>query len=289
MKKQNIIKSVVFLNLSLLAGCAEVSLDSLKEKPAQGSPYSQALAEQYQGFADRECYTFNDPFSTSLYSKKGLKAASGNGEAVAPEKPEEWLITGALLSEMQADRARLLKVQQAGGFERAPVETAAAQRYYDEWIEQSAEGWQPNDIAHAHQMFLENLQLAETRTFQKTIAVKAIPQPDHTGSVYFKLNSSKLGPTAIQTLDGLKKFITPDAYVTVKGFTDKCGKAYHNKILSEKRAKTVNQYLLGHQNVAKDLVEGEGVAPDSPYIEPRNRRVDIKIYTPEKGLKITNR
>ena len=267
----------------LLAGCANMSLEELKEKPHGGSEYSQALADQYQNFANREYNSFNDLYSTSLFSKKGKAAAHGHGETLGIEDPEVWLIQEPMLTQMRQDRNRLLTVLTCGQ-QRAPKETAAAVRYYEEWLEQVAEGWQKDDIAKAHELFLLNLQIVETRCAAKQtvtkVSTKFVPSSKDVTHVYFKLDKFNLDANAINTLANFKKNLDPNTYITIKGYTDASGTTKHNEVLSQRRANAVSKYLLHEREVSHKDVIGKGVVPNSPKYEKNNRRVDVIIVHP---------
>ena len=290
MKNSKIITTLACMNVALLSGCAQFSLSTLKNAPREGSVYSQELAKQYEMFADNEQKVFFDQVSTSIFSKKGQLAASGQGESIAPECPCEWLIKPPLKEEMIAQRQDLTSVVQACS-QKAPVETAAAVVNFDKWVEQSAEGFQPQDIEEAHTMFTANLAAAKQRCMATPIAITettmttAEVKPLTHVSVYFKLNSSVLDSKSKKTLDDFKANIHPLDKVVTKGFTDACGTEKRNSVLSVERANAVKKYLVDvkhaeHEDVAEAIAKGKGIAPNSPKFEPHNRRVDVKVLNP---------
>lgn len=71
---------------------------------------------------------------------------------------------------------------------------------------------------------------------------------DKLASVYFEFNSSKLTPKGKATLNQLLKTIRNKKIqaVTIAGYADAVGSDSYNLRLSEKRAKTVQQYLKSH-------------------------------------------
>lgn len=118
-------------------------------------------------------------------------------------------------------------------------------------------------------------------------------------SVLFKVNSSILNPAARQTIDeaaawakGEKaKGNTNGWLVEVVGFADTTGNTAKNRSLSERRAKTVIQYLVGvHSLDLRRLVQPFGFGESRPAADnktaegrAKNRRVEIRILQ-NKGI-----
>jgi outer membrane protein OmpA-like peptidoglycan-associated protein len=84
----------------------------------------------------------------------------------------------------------------------------------------------------------------------------------------------------------LKKY--PDQKVIVRGHTDSTGSESANRMVSEKRANKVREYLVAYQNLNPSLVSSEGVGPSQPVASNAteagralNRRVEIAVLTGE--------
>ncbi len=103
--------------------------------------------------------------------------------------------------------------------------------------------------------------------------------------VEFETNSAKIKPVSYPVLDNAIKTLKDwgDSNVEVAGHTDKrdISKADYNQKLSEKRAKSVNDYLIKHGIDAKRLT-AKGYGFDNPVAEndPKdgnkaNRRVEL--------------
>lgn len=123
-------------------------------------------------------------------------------------------------------------------------------------------------------------------------AVRTIP-------VLFKVNSSVIDAAARQTIDeaaawakGEKaKGNTNGWLVEVVGFADTSGNTSKNRALSERRAKTVIQYLVGVHNLdLRRLVQPFGYGDSKPVADnktaegrKKNRRVEIRILQ-NKGI-----
>ena len=108
--------------------------------------------------------------------------------------------------------------------------------------------------------------------------------------ILFATNSSTLSDAC---KSALRNFATslkanPDTDIRIVGFTDSTGKVDYNQTLSEKRAKSVYDYLM-YAGVSTDrmVYEGKGVhdpvaSNDTPEGRSLNRRVEIVILANEK-------
>ncbi|SEG24277.1 OmpA family protein [Parabacteroides chinchillae] len=110
--------------------------------------------------------------------------------------------------------------------------------------------------------------------------------------ILFATNSSTLSDAS---KSALRNFATslkanPDTNIKIVGYTDNTGKVDYNQLLSEKRAKSVYDYLM-LQGVSSDrmIYEGKGVhdpvaSNDTPEGRALNRRVEIVIMANEKMI-----
>jgi len=120
--------------------------------------------------------------------------------------------------------------------------------------------------------------------------------------VLFKVNSSIINPTARQTIDEAAAWAKAEKakgnangwLVEVVGFADTSGNTARNRALSERRAKTVIQYLVGVHNLdLRRLVQPFGFGDSKPVADnktaagrAKNRRVEIRILQ-NKGIAMT--
>jgi outer membrane protein OmpA-like peptidoglycan-associated protein len=118
-------------------------------------------------------------------------------------------------------------------------------------------------------------------------------------SVLFKVNSSILDPKARQTIDEAAAWAKAEKakgntngwLVEVVGFADTRGNTAKNRALSERRSKSVIQYLVGvHGLDLRRLVQPFGYGESRPVADnktaegrAKNRRVEIKILQ-NKGI-----
>ncbi len=102
--------------------------------------------------------------------------------------------------------------------------------------------------------------------------------------VTFELNSAQLTQNARLTLQQIAVALNDPRLlrtkVVVKGYTDASGPAAYNLILSEKRARSVADFLL-ENGLLKERVNIIGVGENKPRVadryDPANRRVEIHI------------
>ena len=105
------------------------------------------------------------------------------------------------------------------------------------------------------------------------------------GEILFDTDSYNLKSESKETIDNIINAIKknyPDREIIVQGHTDNTGKEDYNKTLSERRAKTVADYILPNLNHDKLSYSGFGdkepIAPnDTAEGRRKNRRVDIII------------
>lgn len=113
---------------------------------------------------------------------------------------------------------------------------------------------------------------------------------DENSGVYFDTNKSNINTKSQQTLDKLAKVFLefPDTKILVVGHTDNTGNADYNLTLSEKRAKSVTNYLISDGIASprfQTLWYGEAQPKyDNSTAEGRakNRRVNVAIVPNEK-------
>jgi outer membrane protein OmpA-like peptidoglycan-associated protein len=107
-----------------------------------------------------------------------------------------------------------------------------------------------------------------------------------TQSILFTNNSSTLSDQARGTLDRIASSVTgqPSGYmIEVQGYTDSRGSDMYNLGLSQRRAETVQRYLMT-KNVPLYRISIVGLGKDNPVADNKtrqgrdqNRRVDIRV------------
>jgi outer membrane protein OmpA-like peptidoglycan-associated protein len=108
------------------------------------------------------------------------------------------------------------------------------------------------------------------------------------GEVLFKTGKWELKPAAMAKLDQVAEALKgKEQRIVVAGHTDTVGTHDHNMSLSQMRAQTVRDYLVG-KGIPPDLVSAQGKGPDEPVADnasvegrAQNRRVEI-IVQPDR-------
>ena len=111
--------------------------------------------------------------------------------------------------------------------------------------------------------------------------------------ILFATNSSTLSDASRSALRKLAVSLNenPDTDIKIVGYTDNTGKVDYNQTLSEKRAKSVYDYMMVDQGVSGRRMEYEGkgvhdpvASNNTPEGRALNRRVEILILANEKMI-----
>ena len=104
-------------------------------------------------------------------------------------------------------------------------------------------------------------------------------------SIYFNLSSDELLSTSFKSLDEVADILKEDMNLKldISGHTDNSGDAVNNKVLSEKRAKSVYNYLVS-KGIDAGRLSSAGFGQDKPVADNKteegrtlNRRVELKL------------
>jgi OOP family OmpA-OmpF porin len=267
---------------SLLAGCggfqAQRVYDEASGASPQGDAYHQALYSGYMEHATYEQEQMMDYPDAIYHSRKAIMAARGETPTVT--EPSERKLPADRIDEVTQARARLTSALGAGGVQRDPEAAAKAQSFYDCWLEQLEENFQPADIAYCRDGFYKNLELIEVRA-----APSEVPEViSMSADVLFDFDKYNIRPEFRPELDRVAELLVKDtvANVLVWGHTDTAGPKDYNQRLSERRAEAVAAYLES-RGVERNrmTVRGFGetqLAVPTPDNTPnqQNRRVEIR-------------
>jgi outer membrane protein OmpA-like peptidoglycan-associated protein len=109
-------------------------------------------------------------------------------------------------------------------------------------------------------------------------------------NVFYEIDSWKLKKESVQELNNLADLLndSKDIVVEIGGYTDSTGTAEYNLVLSEKRALSVVNYLIG-KGISSERLKYKGYGNTSPIgdnvtIEGRklNRRTEVKVIASKK-------
>ncbi len=296
MKTAHILKLSAPLLLIGLAACANGTndfpgstgyLDELKATTPSGSAFTQALAKEYQAFAqeERDEYDWN---GQQRYAHKGWDAAHGSVDE--PEKVEDWHVDdGNAASELSSARAKLMAVLATDAPTRAPQLSATAQVKYECWLHEQWEGWQTDEINACKKDFMTAMDQLQTipKPAAAAPAPAPAPAPVAAGSytVFFDFDKSNLSPEALKIIAAAAQAIKSGHVVKLKvtGYTDTVGTVPYNLKLSLRRANSVDKQLV-KDGVPADAVSVEGkgktdlLVPTGDGVrEPKNRRAVIEF------------
>lgn len=274
-------------------------VDALNEARPVGSPFTQALTDEYKVFANNQLDKALDYPDALHFARKGIAAAAG--EAVMPEPVSDWNLSEAHIKELSAARGRLIIAFDLGAREVAPTTSARAQAKFDCWIEQQEENWEsPENLTCKHE-FLDAIAELEGLVQQtpqpvepiveEVVVAEPTPEPppmvpeEAMYLVFFNWDSSSLSAGAKNVLDAVAEEVkkNPPSQISVSGHADTSGDADYNKRLAFKRANAVKDALV-QRGVSADLmvVESRGeeellVETSDNVREPANRRVNISF------------
>ncbi len=285
-----------------MSGCTAFKsfseVDALNDAQAVGSPFTQALTNEYRSFANSELSDMFDYPDALHFARKGLAAAAG--EVVLPEPIADWNLNEEHIRELAAARGRLIVAYDLAARETAPDLSARAQAKFDCWIEGQEENWHDSGDMACKDEFLRYMGELEGQLGPQEPMIEAAPPADSLFDVnpnapmaaenamylvFFNWDSSKLGSGALNVLDAVADEVAknPPSSLNVIGHTDTSGSDAYNARLALKRANTVRDALI-ERGVDPSIIivdaRGESeLLVDTPdnVREPANRRVNISF------------
>jgi OOP family OmpA-OmpF porin len=283
---------VLMVGLFVISGCTVFDtfseVDALNNTQAVGSPFTQALTDEYRMIANKELHENFDYPDALHFARKGLAAAAG--EVVMPEPISDWNLKEEHIHELSAARGRLIVAFDLGAREIAPREAAHAQAMFDCWIEEQEENWQTADILACKSGFenaMNNLEGMLQPPAPAPVIQQAEPMAaeDAVYLVFFNWDEDVLGSGALNVLDAVSAEVARNTprQINVIGHTDTSGSATYNQRLAVRRANAVRDALVQRGvNANLMMVEGRGqneLLVDTPdnVREPANRRVMISF------------
>jgi OOP family OmpA-OmpF porin len=264
-------------------------VDALNEAQAVGSPFTQALADEYRQFSNSELRDMFDYPDALHFARKGLAAAAGDN--VLPEPVTDWNLDEAHIQELSAARGRLIVAYDLGAREVAPALAAKTQGKFDCWIEGQEENWHDAGEMACKDEFLKHIANLESQ-LQPAPAAEPVPDaafgvdplaPMATENamylVFFDWDSKKLGSGALNVLDAVAEEVAknPPASINVVGHADTSGSLKYNQRLALKRT-----------NAVKDALVQRGVDPSIVIIDAKGE-TELLVETPDNVREPANR
>jgi outer membrane protein OmpA-like peptidoglycan-associated protein len=278
MKPQIIITGAV-AGLFMLAGCTGQELHNAQLMEPQGSEFNQNLYHGYIDLSEAE-YAEGDYYDSDVFARRATKVGTDGG--VGPEMIEERGLPGDHVAELTDARGRLVAALDAGAAEADPNRAADAQVYFDCWMQEQEENWQPDDISRCRDNFYAALDGIEPAPAPVPVVSKPKPQSVRY-VIYFATDEYNIDAEGEKVVAEAKaaaeKLGSP--VVKISGNTDTVGTAEYNQKLSELRAQAVAKVLEDSNIPVRAMVtEAHGETKPAAVTgdeinEYRNRRVEI--------------
>jgi len=286
------------LLLGGLAACggtfpgSDYELAQLTKAELKGSPFTQALANNYRAFAqdEKDEYDWN---GQQIFAMKGLDAASG--KVPPPEELGEWKVSDPVAAnDLTIARGRLMSMLNGPAPFQSPEWSAAAQTNFDCWLHEQYEGWEFDKIALCRNDFMKAMDQvnAPTKAAQAKPAPTPAPAPAAVAPasalsylVFFDFDKTDLVAETRQIISNAAKAIANGRIIKIKvvGYTDTSGSTAYNNKLSVRRGEAVKQELIRDGVAVDDIsVEGKGegdllMPTEDGVREPQNRRASIEL------------
>lgn len=265
MKQSFILPSVLAFGF-LLGGCsAGFELDAARLAEPTGSSFNQALYAEYLDRAGNE-YAEGDYENSDMFALKAMSAAAD--KYVVPERLEDHVLPEDTIGEIGQARRQLVEALADNGRTTVPFTAARAQRMFDCWVEEQEENRQPDDIAACRADFWTALgQVQGAARKPEPVATAPAPEPEPEPEpvqappppapidvpmmpvffVLFDFDTASLDAKGISLVENIAKQILArdPTRVFVSGNTDSAGSKAYNQALSERRAYTVVNALVG--------------------------------------------
>jgi outer membrane protein OmpA-like peptidoglycan-associated protein len=278
-------RALAFAGLVLLSGCTGLGLQEAEMTSPQGNTFDRALRDGYLDLSRAE-YDEADYRDSDKFAERSMAAA--RGETVQPEAIGARDLPADNVGELTSARQRLVAALSAGAAQTKALDAAEAQVAFDCWMQEQEEDIQPDDIAACRDRFMTAMASLEA---QPPAAAPAPPPPPAPMAepmpgpftVYFEFDDAELTADARATLaDVVAAAQRSDiAAINITGYTDLSGAEAYNQVLSERRANSVIEFLVGSGVDAAGIV-GRGLGESNPVVateepEARNRRVEIEF------------
>jgi len=267
--------------------------------------FAGTLAAELKKFAVTELDDMRDLIDGMHFGEKAKRAAAG--DAVEPERIDDWRLPKPAARQLSDGRARLMAVLDGGARQSEPETAAVAIARFDCWIEQQEENWQWAHIAACRDGFFATLTKLEGDIFLRPggvpgepaagagtapgitpvnqPAVLEIPFAPRAFTMHFEFDSARIAGDDKVVLRRVLETIRAGADTTIvlAGHADRAGPDWYNDGLSERRALAVKRALVA-AGVDAEAITVKSYGERRPRImtadglrERRNRRVEIVI------------
>lgn len=114
---------------------------------------------------------------------------------------------------------------------------------------------------------LNTLDLQDSKTYEIDFTLSPISKPVTMNNIFYEFAKWELTPASEEGLKALIKLLNDNPHITIElsAHTDKVGNAADNKVLSEKRAQSVVNYLIAN-GIAADRLTPVGYGKERPVV-----------------------
>jgi len=245
MQEDSMLKNLAIALLVIsLGACAGRTLEKAERTSPETDEYGQAL---YAGYIELSKMEFDegDYRDSDFFADRAIAAA--NNETIEPQHIGARDLDVEVLNEAAAARRKLTVIRYKGGPRIYPALTAEAQLGFECWLQETEEGFQPDDIAACRARFESAMNSIDER--ERAGMTMSMPSPSESANspermtfdIFFDFDSDKLTEPAQEHIGliaiVIKEFQKP--IVSVIGNADQVGETDYNLKLSQRRAETV--------------------------------------------------
>jgi outer membrane protein OmpA-like peptidoglycan-associated protein len=304
------------LNLTALSIDPSVPLDiyqaqnAIRIAKAEGADkYApDAIAKAEQSLAQAQSYlAAKQKNSVSPVARQAVQAAEDARSISVRRRAQDKIAAQQLAAQQAKEKAQAEALNEAQQRAEAEKQKAAADVAAAKAAAASAEAEAATKVANAQ---AEAAKKAAANATQEKEALRArlleqfnrvLPTTDtprglvlNMGDVLFNVGKADLLPPAQLALARLSGILSnyPSLHLSIEGYTDSTGAADFNQKLSEKRADSVQTYLVA-QGIPTDSITATGLGAADPVADnstsagrQKNRRVEIVISGQVIGTKI---
>ncbi len=132
---------------------------------------------------------------------------------------------------------------------------------------------------------LNTLELKDSKTYTQDFTLAPISKPVAMDNIFYEFGKWDLTPASETGLNTLIKLLQDNPNITIElsAHTDRVGNAAANKTLSEKRAKSVVDYLIAH-GIEKERLTPVGYGKERPVVADKALHDKYKFIPVEQVL-----
>ena len=308
---------IFFGLIFIINSCAHFRIINLEKNNYNSQDFYKLLSKEYLDLAKYELYEMHDEIDANLFAYKS--SLSLNKNIFYPENPVNWKIPNNYKDKAILLYNKVNKLIDEKIYINYPENFSKVLAAYDCWIEQVEENWQTEHIALCYERFNSNYDfitkkisaLKKELEKQNTSNIDNKEKENEKSSlielskdnksskidtnlsnksqvfeikVFFDFDKFTLSSEQIIELEFFIKTAMQhsDMDILIEGHTDTMGTISYNNILSEKRAKFIEKYLMQRNlvNTIKTKFYGENkplISTNDEVKEEKNRRAELYL------------